>query len=1138
MARVWQAVHVGQGVPVALKIIAPDMLRDPHIAAALRNEVRAVASLDHPGIVWVYDHGEVDGAASRASGGALREGSAWLAIEFASGGSLARIRRPLRWAALRDVALSLLDALAHAHARGVVHLDLKPGNVLVCTEEDARPGLKISDFGIAHAFGWREGAGSFEWSTGTPAYMAPEQVRGSWRDYGPWTDLYGLGCLLYRLATGGLPFGELEGRAQVQAHLERELPALPALEGYPPGAAAWLARLCRRDRHARFSCAADAAWGLLCLGEPDEAGALAPGDLSAVGTSDLASAILGDVGPLARRRGRDASHPPAVAPSAAPPMPADWRHPELHTRPAGLRGAGLALYGLRGVPMVGRERERDALWGVLREVHERGEPRVAYLFGPAGNGKSRLAGWLVRRATELGAASALLAAHGPLGGPAYGLRRMLANQFRTVRLPAERAHARVVDELAALGEADTGLADALTEILAPTPRGAVPRVRLETPAQRFAVVLRYVRLLARTRPVVLCLEDVHWASEVLELARRLMDDPSHRVLVLMTARDSELAERPATAELVDALSELPGALRLRVGPLGAASRRELVQGLLGLEGTLAAHVEERTGGNPLFAVQLVGHWVQRGLLVSEPGGFSLRGAPQDAMPADLHEVWSLRVERALEGLPEGARVALELAAALGSSVDEDEWVALCADRCADSVRTAVKERLAASRLLVTVDGGWHFAHAMLRESVERVARREGRWRAHHRECAAMVRRSGGGVGVAERLGRHLVEAGQLEDAIAPLLVGVRERKRSAGVREALSLLRTCEDAMHALRLPAEDARWGEVHVRRGELGGIQGDLDEADRWCGIALDAAERHGWRAVAVRARIERAEVALVRRDLVAARLALEPALAGARALGEPGLEGRSLQGLGRVASMSWDEAAARQLIDEAISCYTRAADEVAVADCWRNLAGLEQAEGRDDVARALMMRAMEVYQAHGRRHGVASCVNELAELARLSGQLDAAEQGYRRALEMLATLGVARATIPELNLAMVLLARGCFDEARALVVHSRSQLERHAWRPLLGASHVMLACCAAAREDWADWDHQLGKARELLRETGFADPDVAWTAERAGELCADAGRALQAVQAYRVALAQRLLMGDEPGAERLRGLLARMV
>jgi hypothetical protein len=211
VGEVWRAEHVVSAEAVALKVLSAG--HAPAWRELLRREIEAVARLDHPGIVWIHDHGEdpVRGT--------------WIALELATGGTLAdHVLRPLPggWSDVRTVLTELLGALAHAHARGVLHRDLKPQNVLVCTLDDARPGLKLADFSLARLGGGRAASG------GSPAYVAPEQAAGDRAGEGPWTDLYGLGAVTWALVTGEPPPGGWTPRFEVPDGLRRWLDHLLA----------------------------------------------------------------------------------------------------------------------------------------------------------------------------------------------------------------------------------------------------------------------------------------------------------------------------------------------------------------------------------------------------------------------------------------------------------------------------------------------------------------------------------------------------------------------------------------------------------------------------------------------------------------------------------------------------------------------------------------------------------------------------------------------------------------------------------------------------------------------------------------------------------------------------------------------
>jgi tetratricopeptide (TPR) repeat protein len=190
MGVVYRATHIGLGRPVALKVVAGGPRADPRHLARFVAEARAVAAVQHPHVVRVYDAGE-------------HNGLPYLAIELCPNGSLAdRLRRDGRLAP--RAAAVLVDKLARAvqaaHDAGVVHRDLKPSNVLF----DAAGEPQVADFGLA-----KRGGSDLTHSgavMGTPAYMAPEQARGDARFVGPAADVWALGVILYECLTETRPF--------------------------------------------------------------------------------------------------------------------------------------------------------------------------------------------------------------------------------------------------------------------------------------------------------------------------------------------------------------------------------------------------------------------------------------------------------------------------------------------------------------------------------------------------------------------------------------------------------------------------------------------------------------------------------------------------------------------------------------------------------------------------------------------------------------------------------------------------------------------------------------------------------------------------------------------------------------------
>ena len=263
MGEVWGGRHRDQGLPVAVKVLTAEHARRSAVLRAFEFEVQAVAGLDHSGVVTVYDVGTVpEGLASLPDGGGrLAPGSPYLAMELARGGALSSRPGARGWRRCERILLELLGALAHAHARGVVHRDIKPGNVLL-TEEGPGASVLLTDFGLAQALG---GRGDSSNPVGTPAYMAPEQFLVSGGNQGVRTDLYALGCLAWWLITGAPPFPKRQVEALRRAHrVEPPPPLRPRLQ-VPEGVEGWLLRLLAKRPLDRYGCAADAAAALRLL---------------------------------------------------------------------------------------------------------------------------------------------------------------------------------------------------------------------------------------------------------------------------------------------------------------------------------------------------------------------------------------------------------------------------------------------------------------------------------------------------------------------------------------------------------------------------------------------------------------------------------------------------------------------------------------------------------------------------------------------------------------------------------------------------------------------------------------------------------------------------------------------------------
>jgi len=240
VGQVWRAADLLLDREVAVKLLRPEYADHPDTLERFRAEAKHAGSLTHPCVARVYDYGNAGPAVPP-----------YLVMEYVNGPSLADMLAvdPVHPVLALDVAAQAAAGLDAAHRIGLVHRDIKPGNILVGAD-----GLvKITDFGIAHAAGSAPITGP-GLVMGTTQYMAPERIAGGQAT--PASDLYALGILIYECLTGLPPYDG--GTAEVMAgHLYLPMPPLPA--GVPPELGELITRLTAKDPATRLSDAAEVA---------------------------------------------------------------------------------------------------------------------------------------------------------------------------------------------------------------------------------------------------------------------------------------------------------------------------------------------------------------------------------------------------------------------------------------------------------------------------------------------------------------------------------------------------------------------------------------------------------------------------------------------------------------------------------------------------------------------------------------------------------------------------------------------------------------------------------------------------------------------------------------------------------------
>ena len=264
MGRVYLATQIPLERPVAVKVLNPDFQKtDPQFVRRFCLEASISARLSHPNVITIHDYGEAE------------NGDLYMAMEFLDGHPLSRViarHAPFPPERVAHIAIQICRGLREAHGRGVIHRDLKPGNVMIVTSGEDPDFVKVLDFGLVKLFqreGEMEGFGHLDPEggadgapeltragtlLGSPRYMSPEQIRGD--DLDPRTDIYSLGIILYQMASGRAPFSGKTSVDVIYKHMNHEVPPLTGMD-CPPPLESIIMNCLEKDRNKRFASMAD-----------------------------------------------------------------------------------------------------------------------------------------------------------------------------------------------------------------------------------------------------------------------------------------------------------------------------------------------------------------------------------------------------------------------------------------------------------------------------------------------------------------------------------------------------------------------------------------------------------------------------------------------------------------------------------------------------------------------------------------------------------------------------------------------------------------------------------------------------------------------------------------------------------------
>ncbi len=778
MGTVYRAHDEALDRDVAIKFLATQAAPTPTEVERFYREAQAAAGLAHPNVVVIHDIGE-------------HEGSTYFVMELLSGTSFRQMvqegKRP-PWREGLQFAAQVCRALEAAHAKDLLHRDIKPDNVWLAPDGQ----VKVLDFGIAR-FSTSQALTQASETVGTPEYMAPEQIMGEALDGR--TDLYALGVLLYELFTGRRPFSGPNAVTVIYKQMEEDpTPPGQLAKDLPVAVEKLILRAMAKDPAERYA--------------------------SAVEMREAIEALL---------EGREAAGEPALeAPETPEALPARAQGTQFECR------------------MVGREDEWKALKAAVDGLEDEAGSTIL-IGGEAGMGKTRLAQETMAYARGKGALvlqGSCLYSEGP--EPYLPFMEALGQSLESADGPErEKVLAFIREEAPELEELtsrlmtvirtrfNTGLIDSEATI-------AASKERL------FEAITQVLLFLSRETPVVLLLDDLHWAdSGSLQLlyyvARNAME---RRLLILGTYRTEDL------------LPDGEGRAHPLVDTMQRMSREGIFQKIelegLGMEGVnlmlrfifrramlsadFRSSLFEETGGNPFFLIEVLKLLRDEGVLLERRGIWrEKREITRADLPDRVYDVVVRRIER----LTDDQRELLQIAAVAGERFTSGALVHIAEEKRVRVLR--VLNRLEQTHQLVRSEGeAYAFCHAKIREILYDEISQELR-REYHLACGAYLEAQAANEGkepVAD-LARHFYDGGASDKAL-PYLVRAAERaRRMFAYREARDCYRRALEVLPDAgdvpdRAHLEPSLLYKLGCAYDTLGETQTALDHLERAEGLA----------------------------------------------------------------------------------------------------------------------------------------------------------------------------------------------------------------------------------------------------------------------------------------------------------------
>ena len=992
IGRVYSARDLHTRETLAIKCLRPEFAKDSRVRRRFMREGRAVARLAHPHIVRLFACGEA-------------ADTPFIAMELIEGTPLSDHRdQGLHLDTLLAIVDQTLSALAFAHARGVVHRDVKPENILVSwVDRGRRPFVKLLDFGFARVeddqdVKLTQAHGD---AFGTPLYMAPEQAQAR-GNVGPETDLYAMGVILFEFLSGHPPFTGAHGMAVALKHVMEAVPPLTARAGLiiPLGLEDVVSRALEKDPRNRWRTAADmrrAISSFLSRGavppsedESEDQTMAGPGQAQMGGTVPPAPRTF-DEAPVSDatmvnvfgnlRTGNTGAHVGLLLPVLEPEPSRGGFEAALAANPD-------------AQALVGREPDMLWLWERAGEVCEKAAGRIVLLSGPPGMGKRRLLGWLTDQVGEGGWMVPITPAAQTAKRQANrtDLRGLVASLFG--QLPVDRRSAETAilhglsrwasmpapwpaPEPAMLGVLAATLAAWLTPATGTIVGEDVAEIRGDV---LFGRTLELFQLAARERPLLLALESIEAVGPetgafVAWLARwlRRIELPI-LVVVGFTVDEAGQPRYTAAAGVVQAILAVGGQeIESRtLGPLDAEAVKQLLTAIAPMEPAVAEAIARRTRGNPYFARELALWASQAGELAEERGVMVLsKQARPQSWPSTLTDTLLLRTDESLrrKSNADTARNILECSALLGEEFEYEVLVQFMTraigNRAEVESGVEVLLQLGIFGESGTMDGDHlHLTHDALHNALlDRLAAHADVAALHRMAAETLCALSGRETGpVAEEIARHFEHGGLPVEAADQYLAAAIFKRDVGQVNRACELLEAADTLL-------------------AQFSGAEIDLKRAGGWLDLG---------------------ELELRRGQMPRARTLAGRVYAWARQNGQPLLEGRALLLVSDLFRRQGHLAEAGRGYAQARTVFERAQERKGYARSLLGAAMVERSLGRNDAAVELFELARQAMESAGDHHGLARAWRGQGEIALRLNELAAARDRLELARQAYSTAG----------------------------------------------------------------------------------------------------------------------------------------